>query len=124
MNSFNDPSYDPTTFSRKTTNATLQAGEDLTNNVTKIVQAASYQSINADTLMKTGAGVFYGFIVSSHSSGTVKVWDNTSAATTVILDTITLAAGPQSWVFPVGIRFTTGLFIDIGGTIVLTPLWT
>lgn len=99
------------------------AGEDITNDVMKTVQTASYTNITADTLIKTGAGKFYGFIVNSHSSGTIKIWDNTSAATTVLLNTITLAAGPQSWALPIGIDFATGLYADVGGTIDVTILY-
>jgi len=99
------------------------AGEDLVNDVQKIEQRTNYTNITVDTLIKTGAGRFYGFIVNSHTSGTIKIWDNTSAATTVILDTITLAAGPQSWVLPVAIDFSAGLYVDIGGTINVTILW-
>ena len=108
---------------RKVELDTLIAGEDLTYDVLKTEQRASYSNISADTAVKTGAGRFYGFIVNSHTSGTVKVWDNTSAATTVLLNTITLAAGPQMWVFPVAIEFATGLYVDIGGTIDLTVLY-
>lgn len=102
---------------------TLHAGEDLANDVTKIEQRANYTNITSDTLIKTGSGRFFGFIVNSHTSGTLKVWDNTSAATTVLLNTITFAAGPSMWVFPVGIEFTTGLYADVGGTIDVTILW-
>lgn len=103
--------------------STLGAGEDLPNDVLKVSQRASYANISADTLIKTGPGRFFGFIVNSHSSGTLKVWDNTSGATTILLNTITFAAGPQSWVFPVGIEFGVGLYADIGGTIDVTILY-
>lgn len=86
-------------------------------------QAGRYTNISADTLIKTGAGVLYGFIVNSHTSGTLKLWDNTSAATTVICNTITFAAGPNFVVFPTGMQFATGLYADIGGTIDLTLIW-
>jgi len=109
---------------QKVTLASLIAGEDLTTNKLSVEQRASYTvPITADTLIKTGSGRWFGFIVNSHTSGTLKVWDNTSAATTVLCDTITFAAGPQFWVFPVGIEFTTGLYFDVGGTISVTPLY-
>jgi len=108
---------------QKVTVAELQAGEDLTNDVTKVEQRVQYLNGTTSQLVKTGAGRFYGFIVNSHTSGTIKFWDNTSAATTVLTNTITLAAGPQQWVFPVGINFATGLFVTIGGTIDYTILY-
>jgi hypothetical protein len=79
--------------------------------------------ITADTLVRTGGGTLYGYIVSSHTSGTIKAWDSTAANFDVIHDTWTLAAGPQVITFPKGIDFYTGLFIDVGGTISLTPIW-
>lgn len=105
------------------TQAYLMAGEDLTNDVTKVEQRTSYLNGTTSQLVKTGAGRFYGFVVNSHTSGTLKFWDNTSAATTVILNTITLAAGPDKWVFPVGISFDTGLYVTVGGTIDYTILY-
>ena len=84
---------------------------------------AKYTNLTADTLIRTGNGRVHGFIVNSHTSGTVKLWDNTSAATTVICNTITLAAGPQVYNFPAPIEFYTGLYCDIGGTIDLTIIW-
>jgi hypothetical protein len=104
-------------------NATLLAGEDLTNGVMKVEARASYTNISADTLIKTGSGRLFGFIVNSHTSGTLKVWDNTSAASTVILNTITFATGPQFILFPFAVEFLTGLYADVGGTIDITLFW-
>lgn len=104
----------------RSTASTLAAGEDLPNDVTKVEQRASYVNISADTLIKTGPGRLWGFIVNSHTTGTLKLWDNTSAATTVLLNTISFAVGPNFVMFPVGVEFGIGLFADIGGTIDLT----
>lgn len=82
------------------------------------------QSINvqATKLVRTGAGSIAGIIVNSHSSGTLKLWNNTSAAVPVygeplIMDTWTFAAGPQVIMFPNPIRFDIGLFATVGGTL-------
>lgn len=93
------------------------AGEDITNDVLKVEQRANYLNGTTSQLVKTGSGRFSGFIVNSHTSGTLKFWDNTSAATTVLLNTITFAAGPNFILFPKDVRFTTGLFVTVGGTI-------
>ena len=77
------------------------------------------QNISADTLIKTGAGIAVGFVVNSHTSGTIKIWDALSATGTVLFNTITLAAGPQYFNL-FGAKFTTGCYVDIGGTIDLT----
>lgn len=99
------------------------AGEDITSDVMKVEQRVLYLNGTTSQLVKTGAGRFYGFIVNSHTSGTLKFWDQTTAAVPVLLNTITLAAGPQSWVFPVGIGFNSGLFVTVGGTIDYTILY-
>lgn len=81
-------------------------------------------NITADTLIKQGAGKFYGFTVNSHTSGTLKVWDSTAASGKVINNTITFAAGSGiTTFFSEGINFSTGLFADVGGTIDLTVYW-
>lgn len=82
-----------------------------------------YTNITADTLIKTGFGKVAGFIVNSHTSGTLKLWDNTSAATTVIMNTFTFAAGSSVQVFPESISFNVGLYADVGGTVDLTIIW-
>lgn len=104
--------------------ATKIAGEDFTNDVMKMRRPATYTNLSASALIKTGAGVVSGFIVNSHSSGTLKLWDNTSAATTVLLNTITFAAGSGIVVnFGADIEFSTGLYATVGGTADITIFW-
>jgi len=100
------------------------AGEDLTNNVLNTRNPKTYTNLSASALIKTGAGVVSGFIVNSHTSGTLKLWDNTSAATTVLLNTITFAAG-SGIVVDLGsdVQFSTGLYATIGGTADVTIFW-
>ena len=81
-----------------------------------------YKNISASALVKTGTGTVSGIIVNSHSSGTIKLWDNTSAATTVICNTITLAAG-ERWVPTFDLVFNTGLYATIGGTADITIVY-
>jgi hypothetical protein len=103
---------------------TLIAGEDLTNNVMNTRSPMTYTNLSASALIKTGAGVVSGFVVNSHSSGTLKLWDNTSAATTVLTNTITFAAGSGIVVnFGKDIQFSTGLYATIGGTADITIFW-
>lgn len=102
---------------------TAVAGENFSDNILAVEQRASYANISADTLIKTGSGRLFGFVVNSHTNGTLKVWDNTSAATTVIFNTITFAAGPNFVLFPVAVEFGVGLYADIGGTIDITILY-
>ena len=99
------------------------AGEDLTNDVLKVRLNASYTNLTASALIKTGAGTVGGFSVNSHTSGTLKLWDNTSAATTVLTDTYTFPAGSSVVNFGQSVNYSTGLFATIGGTANITIFW-
>lgn len=100
----------------------LMAGEDLTNDVLKTENRSTYTNISASALIKTGAGRLKGFMVNSHTSGTLKLWDNTSAATTTLLNTITFNAGPVQFNYP-DVEFGTGLYATVGGTADITIFW-
>jgi hypothetical protein len=100
------------------------AGEDLTNDVMKTREALQYTNLTASQLIKTGAGVVAGVIVNSNTAGTFKLWDNTSAATTVIVNTYTVTTAVSSVVvFPKPISFNTGLYCTVGGTADFTIVW-
>ena len=81
-----------------------------------------YANLSASALVKTGQGVVRGIVVGSHSSGTIKLWDNTSAVTTVIVNTMTLAAG-ERFIPLYDIQFRTGLYVTIGGTADITVVY-
>lgn len=83
---------------------------------------ATYKNLSASGLIETGPGTLQGIVINSHSSGTLKFWDNTSAATTIIFNTITLAAG-ERWIPFFGAKFTVGCFLTIGGTADVTVLY-
>lgn len=85
--------------------------------MTPVLESCSYKNLSASALVKTGAGRLLGLICASSSSGTVKIWDNTSAATTVLLNTMSLTAGTF---YPVPGAFSTGLYVTIGGTADIT----
>lgn len=82
-----------------------------------------YTNLTASALIKTGFGKVAGFIVNSHTSGTLKLWDNTSAATTVIMNTFTFPAGSGIYRLPEPASFNTGLYATIGGTADITIIW-
>lgn len=84
--------------------------------------ANSYRNLTASALVKTGYGTVKGIIINSHTSGTIKLWDNTSAATTVIANTITLGA-TERWIPLFDVNFNTGLFVTIGGTADITVVY-
>jgi hypothetical protein len=106
------------------TQGTTLAGEDITNDVLKVESRSLYLNGTTSQLVKTGSGRFFGVVINSHSSGTLKFWDNTSAATTILLNTITLASGERLITMPNGpVQFSTGLFVTVGGTIDYTILY-
>jgi len=104
-------------------NVNIQPGGDPARDIQKIEQQVSYLNGTTSQQIVSGAGKFMGWMVNSHTSGTLKFWDSTSGAGTVIFNTITFASGPSLWVLPVAISFLTGLFVTSGGTIDYTILY-
>jgi hypothetical protein len=86
------------------------------------MEANSYKNLAASALVKTGAGVVKGVVINSHTSGTLKLWDNTSAATTVLCETMSFAVG-ERFVPLFDANFNTGLFATIAGTANITILY-
>ena len=86
------------------------------------MEGYAYKNLSASGLVKTGYGEIEGIIVNSHTGGTIKLWDNTSAATTVICNTITLGAS-ERWVPLFDLCFNTGLYVTIGGTADITVVY-
>lgn len=105
------------------TAVTRTAGEDLNLDRTAVAHKSNYTNLTASALIKTGVGLVSGFIVNSHTSGTLKLWDNTSAATTTLMDTYAFSAGSSVVDFGSDIVFNTGLYATIGGTANITLIW-
>lgn len=82
-----------------------------------------YLNGTTSQVVKTGPGTLFGFTVNSHSSGTLKLWDNTAGSGNILLNTITFAAGPGFYMIPDGVDFNTGLFATVGGTIDYTIIY-
>ena len=87
------------------------------------MNANKYKNLTASGLVETGNGTVVGIIVASHTSGTIKLWDNTSAATTVLVNTMTLAIG-ERFIPLYGATFDVGLYVTIGGTADVTLVYT
>jgi len=85
-----------------------------------MASTTKYTNLTASALVKTGFGSLKGMYVNSTSAGTIKFWDNTSGATTVINNTITPAIGYHSLG---NVAFSTGLYATIGGTLDVTLHW-
>jgi len=66
-------------------------------------------------VVRYGAGALLGiFVASASATPTIKLWDNTAASGTVLVNTFTPVAA--TWYF-IPVQFKTGLYITIGGTV-------
>lgn len=88
------------------------------------LDTAKYTNGTVSAQIKAGAGTFYGIIVNSHTSGTLKIWDNTAGSGAVLMNTFTFPAGSGIYMLPMGVSFYTGLYATVGGTIDYTILST
>lgn len=80
-----------------------------------VIESGNHKNISSSTLIKTGHGNLIGiFVASASSTPTVKVWDATSAAGTVIVNTFTPVAGSF---YPIPANFVNGCYVTIGGTV-------
>ncbi|MEI6532497.1 MAG: hypothetical protein WCO06_01515 [Candidatus Roizmanbacteria bacterium] len=87
-----------------------------------ITKSGLYKNFTDSNLVKTGGGVVVGVVVNSHTSGTLKLWDNTTAATTVLFNTITFPTGFGVYDL-FGAKFFTGLYASVGGTADITLIY-
>lgn len=71
----------------------------------------TYSNISASALIKTGTGRLRGLFCASTTGGTLKLWDNTSAATTILVNTFSLTAA--TYYDMADVRFATGVYATI-----------
>jgi hypothetical protein len=95
---------------------------DDTNDSITTYPKCSYVNTAASVLVKTGAGQAYGIVINSHTSGTLKLWDNTAGSGTVVCNTMTFAVG-ERFIPLLGATFGTGLYATIGGAADVTVLY-
>lgn len=79
-----------------------------------VTGGASTLNGSSSQQVKGSAGSLIGIFVASSSSGTIKLWNNTAASGTVLVNTFSAAAA--TW-YPLPFPFSTGLYITVGGTI-------
>lgn len=89
---------------------------------TLIVPVVRFLNTTSTGLIKTGEGTVHGVIVNSHTSGTIK-FSNGTTAVSDMMGTYTFPSGSQVVDFGAGVRFTTGLFLTVGGTANITVLY-
>jgi len=81
-----------------------------------------FLNLTASGLVKTGQGVVKGIVIGSHSSGTIKLWNNTAASGAVLVNTMTLGAAERN-IDLYDTSFSTGLYVTIGGTADITVVY-
>ena len=75
-------------------------------------QQCQFVRLTASGIVKTGAGALSGFLVVT-GTPTITLYDNTSAAGTVIINGIVTTAGTP---YPVPARFINGCYAVLGGS--------
>lgn len=81
---------------------------------------SQYRNLTASALVKTGKGTLVGMYVNSTNAGTIKFWDQTSAAVPVLNETITPAIGYHKLG---NASFNNGLYATIAGTALNVTLY-
>lgn len=94
-------------------------GEDQATNTLHTEERVTFVSISASTAVLSAPGRLMGiFVTAAASTPTMKIWNNTAASGTVIIDTFTPVAGTM-YKFPV-IEATVGIYVTIGNTVTAT----
>lgn len=100
--------------------ATLIAGENQTSNRLNVEPVYSFQNISTatTTTVKSGAGTLHSIIITNAgaTSNTIKIYDNTAASGTVILDFSTSGGPPVVGSYILDASFSTGLTVVTAGT--------
>lgn len=84
--------------------------------------ASTPKNLSASAQIKSGPGILVGVIINSHTSGTLKFWNNTAGSGTVLFNTITLASG-ERWIPLFNTNFDVACYLTIGGTADVTVLY-
>ena len=86
------------------------------------IPTVRFLNTTSSGLVKNDNGTIHGVIVNSHTSGTIK-FSNGTTAVNDIMGTYTFPAGSQVVNFGAGINCSTGIFATIGGTANVTILY-
>lgn len=84
------------------------------NLASPVAGGSEYLNGTTSQAVKSGEGELCGIFVASSTSGTIKLWDNTAASGTVLINTFSATAA--TW-YPLPFRFKNGLYITIANTI-------
>ena len=86
----------------------------------------SYATVTqaAAATIKSGPAGFFGIIVTASTSGSVTIYDNTSASGTILFSKASLNAGEVVEFGGLGIAAKSGLHVVCGGTATVNILYT
>lgn len=103
-----------------TSDATLKAGEDVANNVTKVEQRFIGVTVTADNLVKTGAGFVHTVTFSCNdaaaTAGSIIIYNNTAESGQVLFNHTFTAATFVPFTVTLDMEFTLGLFVGFTTT--------
>lgn len=104
----------------KVTEATLRAGEDISNDVQKVEHRFSYLLATADTLVKTGTGVLHSVTFTPNdatpTAGSIILYDNTAESGAQILNWNIAATAFVPITVVLDVEFLSGLYIGFTTT--------
>ena len=84
--------------------------------------SATPKNLSASGAIKNTPGVLVGVVINSHSSGTLKFWNNTEGSGNVLFNTITLHTS-ERYINLFNANFDTACYLTIGGTADVTVLY-
>lgn len=103
-----------------TSDATLKAGEDVANNVTKVEQRFIGVTVTADNLVKTGAGFVHTVTFSCNDAaptvGSIIIYNNTAESGQVLFNHTFTATPFVPFTVTLDMEFTLGLFVGFTTT--------
>ena len=89
----------------------------------ELSESSLSKNISSSGAIKTAPGRVRGVVINSHTSGTLKLWDNATAGSgTILFNTISFAVG-EHYINLFNCQFVNGLFATIGGTADVTILY-
>lgn len=94
----------------------LSNGSVTTDNINCVYKNMATAGAN---VVSTSPVTLYGVVINSHTSGVIKIWDNTTATGSIVCNSITFAAG-SGYYNLFGITTGTACTVSIGGTADIT----
>ena len=95
----------------------VSPGDDATLGTRIVTDGLLYKQVSADAIVKTGEGYVGGYIVVAGAASTLILYDNTAASGSILHKAAAVDASATSVIvtFPKPIKFSTGLYADVGG---------